>query len=325
MKYGRVYNFSAGPAMIPEEVLEEVAAELLNYRGTGMSVMEMSHRSKAFQTIIDEAEADLRVLMGIPDNYKVLFIQGGATLQFSAIPMNLLKTGVADYIVTGAWSKKAYSEAKKYGKINLIATSEDRNYSYIPDMDKVSVSIFIIDYLLRWFTADLRHPDKPRAVAFLQYPVTPMAIIDLLSIIPSFFVINRALKLFRITRLMKILRVVRIIRYSEHVQILIRVLTKERKILLTVFLMAVAYIFITALIMFNIEDSELFANFFDALYWATTTLTTVGYGDIYPGSDIGRAISMLSAIFGVAIIALPSGVITAGYLDELRESKKKKN
>ncbi len=140
MKYDRVFNFSAGPATMPVEVLEEVAAEVLNYKGSGMSVMEMSHRSKVFQTIIDEAEADLRELMGIPDNYKVMFIQGGATLQFAMIPMNLLKNGVADYIVAGAWSKKAYSEAKKYGKINLIATSEDRNYSYIPDCSDLPIS-----------------------------------------------------------------------------------------------------------------------------------------------------------------------------------------
>ena len=139
MEYGRIYNFSAGPATMPVEVLEEVAAEVLNYRGSGMGVMEMSHRSKVFQTIIDEAEADLRELMGIPKNYKVLFIQGGATLQFAMIPMNLMKNGVADYIVTGAWSKKAYNEAKKYGKVNLLATSEDRNYSYIPDCSDLPV------------------------------------------------------------------------------------------------------------------------------------------------------------------------------------------
>ncbi len=139
MKYGRVYNFSAGPAMMPEEVLEEVAAEVLNYRGSGMSVMEMSHRSKVYQQIIDEAEADLRELMKIPDNYKVLFIQGGATLQFSAIPLNLCKNGVFDYIVTGSWSKKAASEAKKYGKVNVIASSEDRNFSYIPDCSDLPI------------------------------------------------------------------------------------------------------------------------------------------------------------------------------------------
>jgi len=140
MDYGRTYNFSAGPSMLPQKVLEECRDEMLNYRGSGMSVMEMSHRSKVYQTIIDEAEADLRDLMGIPDNYKVLFIQGGATLQFSMLPMNLMKNGVADYIVTGAWSKKAASEAKKYGKVNIIASSEDRNYSYIPDCSDLPIS-----------------------------------------------------------------------------------------------------------------------------------------------------------------------------------------
>ena len=140
MAYDRSYNFSAGPATMPESVLEEIAGEIMNYRGAGMGVMEMSHRSKAFQSIIDEAEADLRELMNIPDNYKVLFIQGGATLQFAMIPMNLMKNGVADYIVTGAWSKKAYTEAKKYGKVNLVASSEDRNYSYIPDCSDLPIS-----------------------------------------------------------------------------------------------------------------------------------------------------------------------------------------
>ena len=140
MKYDRVYNFSAGPSILPEEVLESVRDNLLNYKGSGMCVMEMSHRSKVFQQIIDEAEADLRELMGIPDNYKVMFIQGGATLQFAMLPMNLMKNGVADYIVTGNWSKKAYTEAKKYGKINLVATSEDRNYAYIPDCSDLPIS-----------------------------------------------------------------------------------------------------------------------------------------------------------------------------------------
>ncbi|MBO7600284.1 MAG: 3-phosphoserine/phosphohydroxythreonine transaminase, partial [Lachnospiraceae bacterium] len=135
----RVYNFSAGPATMPLPVLEEIQAELLDYKGSGMSVMEMSHRSKVYQQIIDEAEADLRKLMNIPDNYKVLFIQGGATLQFAMIPMNLCKNGVFDYIVTGNWSKKAAAEAKKYGKVNVVATSEDRNYSYIPDCSDLPI------------------------------------------------------------------------------------------------------------------------------------------------------------------------------------------
>ena len=139
MKYDRVYNFSAGPATMPVEVLEEIRDEMLNYHGSGMCVMEMSHRSKVFQQIIDEAEADLRTLMGIPDNYKVLFIQGGATLEFAMIPLNLCKNGVFDYIVTGNWSKKAATEAKKYGKVNVIASSEDRNYSYIPDCSDLPI------------------------------------------------------------------------------------------------------------------------------------------------------------------------------------------
>ena len=136
----RVYNFSAGPAVLPEEVLKEAQEEMLDYRGCGMSVMEMSHRSKVFQNIIDEAEADLRDLMGIPSNYKVLFLQGGASLQFSMIPMNLRKNGVADYIVTGQWAKKAYAEAQKYGKANKIASSEDKTFSYIPDCSDLPIS-----------------------------------------------------------------------------------------------------------------------------------------------------------------------------------------
>ena len=136
----RVYNFSAGPAVLPEEVLKEAQEEMLDYRGCGMSVMEMSHRSKVFQNIIDEAEADLRDLMGIPSNDKVLFLQGGASLQFSMIPMNLMKNGVADYIVTGQWAKKAYAEAQKYGKTNKIASSEDKTFSYIPDCSDLPIS-----------------------------------------------------------------------------------------------------------------------------------------------------------------------------------------
>ena len=136
----RVYNFSAGPAVLPEEVLREAADEMLDYGGTGMSVMEMSHRSKAYDTIIKEAEADLRDLMKIPDNYKVLFLQGGASQQFAMIPMNLMKNKVADYIVTGQWAKKAYQEAQIYGKANKIASSEDETFSYIPDCSDLPIS-----------------------------------------------------------------------------------------------------------------------------------------------------------------------------------------
>ena len=136
----RVYNFSAGPAVLPEEVLREAQKEMLDYRGCGMSVMEMSHRSSVFQQIIDEAESDLRQLMNIPKEYKVLFLQGGASLQFAMIPMNLMKNRVADYIVTGQWAKKAYQEAQKYGKANKIASSEDQTFSYIPDCSDLPVS-----------------------------------------------------------------------------------------------------------------------------------------------------------------------------------------
>lgn len=136
----RVFNFSAGPAVLPEEVLKEAQQEMLDYKGTGMSVMEMSHRSKAFDEIIQEAEADLRELMQIPDNYKVLFLQGGASLQFAMIPMNLMKNKVADYIVTGQWAKKAYQEGQKYGKANKIASSEDKTFSYIPDCSDLPIS-----------------------------------------------------------------------------------------------------------------------------------------------------------------------------------------
>ena len=136
----RVFNFSAGPAVLPEQVLQEAAAEMLDYRGTGMSVMEMSHRSKAYQAIIDEAEADLRQLMAVPDNYRVLFMQGGASQQFAAVPMNLMRNGVADYIITGVWAKKACQEAKLYGQANIIASSADENFSYIPDCSDLNIS-----------------------------------------------------------------------------------------------------------------------------------------------------------------------------------------
>ena len=140
MNNERVFNFSAGPAVLPEEVLKEAAAEMMNYRGCGMSVMEMSHRSKMFDDIIQETEQDLRELLHVPANYKILFLQGGASQQFAAVPMNLMKTGVADYIVTGRWAKMAYKEAQIYGKANLIASSEDKTFTYIPDCSDLPIS-----------------------------------------------------------------------------------------------------------------------------------------------------------------------------------------
>lgn len=136
----RVYNFAAGPAVLPEEVLKEAADEMLDYNGTGMAVMEMSHRSKDFEVIIQDAERNLRELMNIPNNYKVLFLQGGASMQFAMVPMNLMKNRVADYIITGQWAKKAATEAEKFGKVNVLATSADKTFSYIPDMSKIKVS-----------------------------------------------------------------------------------------------------------------------------------------------------------------------------------------
>ena len=135
----RVYNFSAGPAVMPEEVLREASEEMMDYRGCGMSVMEMSHRSKDFQDILKEAEQDLRDLMEIPDNYKVLFIQGGGHMQFAMVPMNLMKNRVGDYIITGQWAKKAFKEAQMYGTAHAIASSEDKTFSYIPDLSLIHI------------------------------------------------------------------------------------------------------------------------------------------------------------------------------------------
>lgn len=184
---------------------------------------------------------------------------------------------------------------------------------------------FIIDYILRWITFDFRSKTK-KWWAFIIYPITPMAIIDMLSILPSINLLAPTFKIARVTRLMRVLRVVKVVRYFEPLEIVLSVMRKQRKILYTVLSLALFYILITAMIMFNAEEEinpetgkYLFDNFFDAFYWAACTLTTVGYGDIYPVSDIGRVISVISSIVGIAIIALPSGIITAGYLDELRE------
>lgn len=241
--------------------------------------------------------------------------------------MTIWRSKIYDTIETGRDSiiSKIYDWAMLFFiVISIIPLAFREQNIWFEWFDKVSVSVFIIDYLLRWMTADYRMPERKKWVAFITYPFTAFAIVDLLSILPSILVLNKALKLFRITRLFKILRVFKFIRYSKNVQILFKVLRKERHILFTVFWIAMFYILITALIMFNVEESAMFEDFFDALYWATTTLTTVGYGDIYPSTDIGRVISMLSAILGVAVIALPSGVITASYLEELRESKQSK-
>ena len=199
-------------------------------------------------------------------------------------------------------------------------------------MEIVATVCFIIDYIFRWSTADY-HSDRSRLGAFLVYPFTPMAIIDLLSILPIFNIANPAFRVTRVYRLMRILRIFRVIRYFEPLKIIFSVIRRQRRILWTVLVLSVFYIFITALIMFNAEEDinpetgkYLFENFFDAFYWAACTLTTVGYGDLYPISHIGRVISIISSMVGIAIIALPSGIITAGYMDELnRRNEKKKD
>ena len=195
--------------------------------------------------------------------------------------------------------------------------------------DIISGVCFIVDYVLRWATADFNTKrESHKWVAFLTHPFTPMAIIDLLSILPTLNLISPMFKVVRVSRLLKLLRVFKVIRYFEPLEIILAVVRRQSRILWTVMSLAIFYIFITALIMFNAEEDinpetgeYLFENFFDAFYWAACTLTTVGYGDLYPISNIGRVISILSSMVGIAIIALPSGIITAGYIDELKSRK----
>lgn len=224
----------------------------------------------------------------------------------------------------GMWASRLYDW---YMLIMIIASITPLmfidDYPIFKVIEIVTVIAFIIDYLLRWSTANLQL--KRGLLSYILYPFTPMAIIDLLSILPGLNLISPEFKLLRLTRLLKIFRLLKVFRYSDKITMFLRVLKKERQVLLSVLMLALFYIFVTALIMFNAEPhinpetgAVTFHSFFDALYWATVTLTTVGYGDLCPVTDIGRVVSMLSSLFGVAIIALPSGVITASYLEELR-------
>ncbi len=195
-------------------------------------------------------------------------------------------------------------------------------------VEYITVTLFVFDYIARWITAPFRL--KKGVLSYFIYPFMPMAMVDLLSIVPVINLLDSSFKLFRLTRLLKIVRVFKLFRYSSKVEILGKVLHNERHVLMSVFIVAVFYIFVTALVMFNVEPhinpytgGVTFSSFFDALYWATVTLTTVGYGDLCPVTEMGRFISILSSLFGVAIIALPSGVITAGYLNELRKQREK--
>ncbi len=188
-------------------------------------------------------------------------------------------------------------------------------------IDYITVSIFILDYLLRLITADCKL--NKSVASFFLYPITPMAIIDLLSILPSVTMLSngfRLLKLFRLLRTLKVLRAFKFLRYSKSFEIISNVFKKQRKVLTAVATMAIAYVLVSALVIYNVEP-ESFNNFFDAIYWATVSLTTVGYGDIYPVTTIGRIVTMVSSVFGIAIIALPSGVIAGGYLDEINKNE----
>ena len=192
-------------------------------------------------------------------------------------------------------------------------------------IDKICVIIFIIDYLLRLITADFKY-NKKSALSFLRYPFSFMAIIDLISILPSITVINCGFKILRIIRMIRAARVLRVLkaaRYSKSFRIIVQVLKNSKKPLMTVGALAVVYILVSALIIINVEPDS-FGNFFDAVYWATVSLTTMGYGDIYPVTTIGRIVTMLSSVFGIAIVALPSGIITAGYMSEIQKDDENK-
>ena len=205
-----------------------------------------------------------------------------------------------------------------------LAFKEDTPVLYY--MDKAAMVIFIIDYLLRWLTADYKFQDHS-ALSFLRYPVSVMAIVDLVSILPSLSVISQGFKVLRILRMIRALRVLRIfkgLRYSSSFMIIANVIKSSRKSLMAVVTLAVVYIIISALIIFSVEPDS-FGTFFDAVYWATVSLTTVGYGDIYPVTVIGRIIAMLSSLCGIAIVALPAGIITAGYMQEIQKRDEEKN
>ena len=189
-------------------------------------------------------------------------------------------------------------------------------------IDRITVTIFIADYVLRWMTADVKYTGK-RAVAFLKYPFSFYAIVDLLSILPVLTVLNSGFKLFRLLRLNKAFKALKLLRYSKSFNMIISVIKKEKKGLFAVCVLAGGYILLSALVMFQVEPDS-FDTFFDAIYWAVVTLTTVGYGDIYPTSDVGRVVSMLSSFMGIAIVALPTGIITAGYMNEIKNDNQSK-
>ena len=210
--------------------------------------------------------------------------------------------------------------------VSIIPLAFKSTYAVFGYVDLVTTSIFIVDYLARLITADYKLNDKSYK-AFIRYPFTPWAIIDLVSILPTITSINsgfKLLRLFRIFRTFRLFRVFKAFRYSKSIMIIVKVIRNTKDVLLAVCTLAIGYVLISALIIFNVEG-ESFKTFFDAIYWATVSLTTVGYGDIYPVSTAGRVITMISSVFGIAIVALPAGVITAGYMDVINDEKKIKD
>lgn len=202
--------------------------------------------------------------------------------------------------------------------VSLVPLIFKQSFVAFEIIDKVCVGIFIVDYLLRWITADYKY-SKNNAASFLRYPFSMTAIIDLISILPSLTILNQGFKLLRLLRMFRALRVFRafkLFRYSKNAQIIANIFKKQKGPLSYVLILALGYIIISALVVFNVEPDS-FNSFFDAIYWATVSLTTMGYGDIYPVTEIGRVVTMISSIFGIAIVALPAGIITAGYMDEL--------
>ena len=208
--------------------------------------------------------------------------------------------------------------------VSIVPLAFKENYPIFNWFEYVTVSLFILDYLLRWMTADYK---LGKGVwSFLLYPITPFALIDLLSILPSLTMLSngfRLLRLFRLLKTLKVLRTFKFLRYTKSFEVIVNVFKKQRKILLAVATTAVAYILISALAVYTVEP-DTFDSFLDAIYWATISLTTVGYGDIYPVSMIGKIVTMISSVLGIAVIALPSGVITAGYMEEMNKKDEDK-
>lgn len=206
--------------------------------------------------------------------------------------------------------------------LSIIPLAFVNQKNWMITIDKFTVIVFIIDYIMRWLTADLKFEGKK---GFFIYPFSPLALIDLLSILPSITLLNssfRLLKIFRLLRSFRVVKVLKLIRYSRSITIIINVFKKQKETLITLFVLAVAYVLISALIIINVEP-ETFPTFFDAIYWATISLTTVGYGDIYAMSKIGKVITMISSFLGIAVVALPAGIITSGLMDELNELRQK--